>query len=468
MIHRWLLPTSVGLTILIIASLIWVKHDSTTVRAVPLPSQLYIDGKEVTAQDHRGFYYNGTSYVPATLEYEGTLYVPLRLVGSKLNKSIGWSEEKASIWLGNAPAPKSAKSAQAVPAVKPVVALNSTNALSAVSAFQSVQTHNSGQKISENPKQPQSQEKIQSQNQRSRDEHPALFGISIGDSVQQVLKSLGSPVRQEPSALGYEWYIYKNDFNRYLQVGVANGKVVDLYSNSPAATLLNIGIGTSYESLSRKQSLAPIVSFTYSDARVEVSNQTKQKPLALIDGTPVIFYLDQHDQNKVTAIRLLDRLQLLQGGFYETKWTYQGKAPNFDPPPLSIKQQELVNAAQERQILDLTNVIRYRHKLSSVNWNDQAARVAKAHSDDMESHQFFDHVSTTTGLNPFQRLQKAGLRYQMAGENIAAGYPDAIEAVENWMNSLGHRKNILEKGYSELGVGVMMDYYTQDFVTPMK
>lgn len=463
MIHRWLLPTSVGLAILIMVSLFWFNHEST-VRAIPLPSQLYIDGKEVTAQEHRGFYFNGTSYVPATLEYEGTLYVPLRLVGSKLNKPVGWSEGKSAVWLGSAPAPRSAKPANAVPAAKPVVEFSAVNAQSVVSLYQP----NSVQKPSENQNKPANQELSQTPNQSEQTKQAALFGISIGDSVQHVQKLLGPPTRQELSALGYEWYIYKNDIHKYLQVGVANGKVVDLYSNSPAAALQNIGIGTSYESLSRKQSLTPIVSFTYSDARVEVSNQVKQKPLALIAGTPVIFYLDQHNQNKVTAIRLLDRLQLIQGGFYETKWTYQGKAPNFDPPPLTIKQQELVNAAQERQILDLTNVIRYRHKLPTVKWNDYAAKVARSHSNDMESHQYFDHVSATTGLNPFQRLQKAGIRYQMAGENIAAGYPDAIEAVENWMNSLGHRKNILEKGFTELGVGVITDYYTQNFITPFK
>jgi len=54
----------------------------------------------------------------------------------------------------------------------------------------------------------------------------------------------------------------------------------------------------------------------------------------------------------------------------------------------------------------------------------------------------------------------------MAGENIAAGYPDAIEAHESWMNSPGHRKNVLEKDFTQLGVGVIADYYTQAFLTP--
>ncbi|MCK9907402.1 hypothetical protein MXD63_46320, partial [Frankia sp. Cpl3] len=66
---------------------------------------------------------------------------------------------------------------------------------------------------------------------------------------------------------------------------------------------------------------------------------------------------------------MIDKLALVRGGFYETKWSYQGKAPSFDPPALTIKQRELVNAAAERQILDLVNVIRYRYKLPALSWN---------------------------------------------------------------------------------------------------
>ncbi|MCK9907472.1 CAP domain-containing protein, partial [Frankia sp. Cpl3] len=66
----------------------------------------------------------------------------------------------------------------------------------------------------------------------------------------------------------------------------------------------------------------------------------------------------------------------------------------------------------------------------------------------METNNFFQHVSVTTGLDPFARLKQAGLSYQLAGENIAAGFPDAIEAHESWMNSPGHRKNMLEKGFT--------------------
>jgi uncharacterized protein YkwD len=304
-----------------------------------------------------------------------------------------------------------------------------------------------------------------SSSEAQEEEQTALFGITLGMSDQQVLAKLGNPARQEPAQLGYTWWIYNRDYSRYLQIGVLDGKVVDLYSNAPTAEIEGVGIGTTYQSLSRKYSIQPIVSFSFQNAAVQITNLPRERPLVKNKETPIIFYLDKQSNANVTALRLIDRLALLRGGFFETKWTYQGAAPDFDPPRLTIRQQEEVNRAHERQILDLTNVIRCRYKLPTLSWYDKASLVARSHSKDMEMNHYFNHVSATSGMDPFQRLKQAGVHYLLAGENIAAGFPDAIEAYESWMNSPGHRKNILEKGFRQLGVGVYLDYYTQNFVT---
>lgn len=438
MIRRSLFPVAVGLSILLLALLFTKVLSDSTVKAIPHVTNIYFDGKEVTSKEQKGYYFNGTSYLPSTLEYEGTLYVPISLVGTTLNKPIRWNQPQQTVWLGTNPQPSKNQ-----PPTQPTIASSSP----IMSPAQPTQAAPTAKEI---------------------DETPSLFGLSLGDSLEKVIATVGQPTRKEPSALGYEWFIYNQNWNSYLQVGILNGKVVDLYSNAPKAAYAQVSIGTSYQSLTRKHNPKQLVTFSYQGAQIEISNQLKQRALVMVDETPVIYYLDQHNQHKVTAIRLLDRLPLIQGGFYETKWTYRGKAPQFNPPALSIKQQELVNIANERQILDITNVMRFRYKLPLLKWNETAAKVARSHSDDMENNQFFDHISATTGLNPFQRLQQAGVLYQLAGENIAAGYPDAIEAVENWMNSLGHRKNILEKGFTELGSGAVSNYYTQNFVTPKK
>lgn len=426
--RTWLVVLFLGISLLACARFIFLD-DNSQVRAKQHPANVVLDGQSVPASDRPGYYHNGKAYVPTALEYEGTIYVPLSMLGKQLNKEVGWDPDKETAWLGKT-------TSSAMP--QAIAAAVEKTASAPKSLLQSAVAS------------------------------PALFRISLGQSEADVLKALGQPARREPSAFGYEWWIYNKQLDRYLQVGIRDGKVVDLYSNAPLASIGNVSIGTSYSSLTGKLDIKRSVTFTYQGAAIQITNQMKERPLALIGDTPVILYLDTQNNQRVTAIRLIDKLPLLQGGFYETKWTYQGDAPNFAPPPLSMKMRELVDAAHERQLLDLVNMIRYRNKLPLLTWHDPAAKVAKRHSQDMENTGYFAHVSATTGLDPFQRLKQGGVVFQMAGENIAAGFPDAIEAHENWMNSPGHRKNILEKGFQRLGIGVYTDYYTQNFVTLKK
>ena len=84
----------------------------------------------------------------------------------------------------------------------------------------------------------------------------------------------------------------------------------------------------------------------------------------------------------------------------------------------------------------------------------------------MIDRNFFDHYNPDSA-SPFDRMKAAGIRYTMAAENIAAGYPSPESVVEGWMNSPGHRANILS-GNKYLGVGLALGggygyYWTQCF-----
>ena len=63
------------------------------------------------------------------------------------------------------------------------------------------------------------------------------------------------------------------------------------------------------------------------------------------------------------------------------------------------------------------------------------------------------------------RLEVGKVTYRSAGENIAANYVDAIAVTEGWLNSKGHRESLLNKEFTQLGVGVYEKYYTQNFIT---
>ena len=134
----------------------------------------------------------------------------------------------------------------------------------------------------------------------------------------------------------------------------------------------------------------------------------------------------------------------------------------------SETDSEIDVAAWEQEVFDLVNQIREENGLEPFVYNETLAETARAHSQDMIDRNFFDHTNPD-GKSPFDRMRDNGLSYSMAAENIAMGYPSPEAVVEGWMNSDGHRANILG-GCEELGVGLALGgsygyYWTQCFAT---
>ena len=118
----------------------------------------------------------------------------------------------------------------------------------------------------------------------------------------------------------------------------------------------------------------------------------------------------------------------------------------------------------EREVVRLVNEERKRMGLSELKYNWQLSRVARYKSEDMRDKGYFSHTSPTYG-SPYQMMKSFGITYRTAGENIAKGQtsPDAV--VKAWMNSSGHRANILNPSFTEIGVGFASgNYWTQMFI----
>jgi uncharacterized protein YkwD len=125
--------------------------------------------------------------------------------------------------------------------------------------------------------------------------------------------------------------------------------------------------------------------------------------------------------------------------------------------------------SSEQQVFALTNTQRIAAGCPALVWNDTLAAVARAHSADMAANNYFDH-NNQAGLTPAQRVLAAGYSYTYTAENIAAGQPTASDAMTSWMNSAGHKANIINCDLHELGVGFATGgsygtYWTQDFGT---
>ncbi|MHC4661288.1 MAG: CAP domain-containing protein [Planctomycetota bacterium] len=151
--------------------------------------------------------------------------------------------------------------------------------------------------------------------------------------------------------------------------------------------------------------------------------------------------------------------------------TGTGTGTPYDPgsnPELAL--------ADERSVLDMVNTERANAGLGPLTWCNGLYALAKAHSNDMCARSFFDHVNPENE-DPTDRatLGHAGSftftpicpnPYGGVGENIAHGYATPAAVMQGWMNSPGHRANILNSGYTHIGVGQCdpcKTHWTQNF-----
>ena len=119
----------------------------------------------------------------------------------------------------------------------------------------------------------------------------------------------------------------------------------------------------------------------------------------------------------------------------------------------------------EQQVIDLTNEKRASRGLKPLNANWELSRVARYKSQDMANNKYFSHTSPTYG-SPFNMIKNFGIKYRSAGENIAYGQRTPAQVVNSWWNSAGHRANMLNANYTDIGVGYVANgnYWTQMFI----
>ncbi len=120
----------------------------------------------------------------------------------------------------------------------------------------------------------------------------------------------------------------------------------------------------------------------------------------------------------------------------------------------------------EREVINRVNEIRAQNGLKALTEDWELSRVARIKSQDMKDNNYFSHTSPVYG-SPFQMMKSFGISYRAAGENIAKGQSTPQAVVNAWMNSSGHRANILNSYYTHIGVGYVASgkYWTQMFIS---
>lgn len=174
----------------------------------------------------------------------------------------------------------------------------------------------------------------------------------------------------------------------------------------------------------------------------------------------------------------LNRQELNRQGGDQLEQGQQGQnqQPQTDEDNQNLNNQnqnQNQNQAQSNQgmneytsaVIKLTNQERRNNGLSELKAHKKLSNVARKKSVDMQSNDYFSHTSPTYG-SPFDMMRDFGVTYQSAAENIARGQQTAQQVVDGWMNSEGHRENILNGNFTHIGVGYTEsgNYWTQMFI----
>ncbi|MDQ0351625.1 putative YkwD family protein/spore coat assembly protein SafA [Alkalibacillus filiformis] len=148
--------------------------------------------------------------------------------------------------------------------------------------------------------------------------------------------------------------------------------------------------------------------------------------------------------------------------------------PQFDNPDLIYPGDDVTIPLKtevksiEDEVIRITNEMRQQHGLQPLKSDWQLSRVARYKSRDMRDQNYFSHQSPTYG-SPFDMIEQFNVSYRRAAENIAAGQQSPRSVVDSWMNSQGHRENMLDPNMTHIGVGYAeggqyRHYWTQMFI----
>lgn len=277
--------------------------------------------------------------------------------------------------------------------------------------------------------------------------------------ASELIDTYGSAVNEIWTPYGYEWWLFDDSENWY---GVKDGQVITSLILDRAETVEGIAIGDTYEMASATFDLSPKVetgglmsSYTFNLSDEEL----KVKPLVeLEEGEFAQLYFDSFTGRLVAIRTLTEELLLLQRPY---SLSYRGSLD--EPVPLTEENMYAWQTGQEKLIHLLSNVYRQQNELPPLQRSPDSNLVARSHSQDMYINQFFAHDSPNTG-SLGDRLDAEGVPFSGAAENIAAYYIDSIEAVTGWLNSEGHRVNLLSDEFTHLASGVYEYYYTQNFI----
>ncbi|MDR7857378.1 stalk domain-containing protein [Tissierella sp.] len=233
------------------------------------------------------------------------------------------------------------------------------------------------------------------------------FYIELGDSVDTVIQKLGKPNRIDEKVTRLDWYVYNDDYSKFIMIGIFKDKVASIYTSHTNFVVNDvIKYGSPEESLSKSQ-----------------LNK---------------YYIDEINGNILYGIMISD---VNAGGLW---------GPVLDNNDRS--------SYIELQQVDCLNAFRVYNGLNPLKIDDIAQKTAREHSKDMAENGYFAHVALDGRRFPDRYNDNNG-RYFACAENIVAGSDDGFNQFKQFLNSIGHRNNMLYNLPQYIGIGV---YYNEN------
>ncbi|MCQ6275142.1 CAP domain-containing protein [Bacillus sp. V3B] len=302
------------------------------------------------------------------------------------------------------------------------------------------------------------------QNQQFRDttsygsQTEGLFNL-MGKSEKEVEAELGKPVRVDLSSYGYDWWIYKESEKEYVQVGIEDHEVVTLFAIGEDVNIRPFYIGQSVGKIYATHPIETVVSLDYQGESYyfELSEEDiNNRPLIQIGDIYVQLYIDKFT-GTLSSIRLMDVPTLIK------LYPFDDKGESQEASAVGGINEEKLERDHEKQIFDLTNILRARFQVKPLEWDEEKAKVAYTHSvdkfenDASQTAKKYDEITNT--------IEEGDVVYQLAVENASYDDIDAPAIVEGWINSNSHRESLLNDDFTHIGIGVYKTYFTRIYFT---
>jgi uncharacterized protein YkwD len=277
----------------------------------------------------------------------------------------------------------------------------------------------------------------------------SIFNIELGQSKEEVELHLGKPQRLTLNEYDTNWSTYHTNYQHFVMVLYdQNNKAAGLYTNQDLiASTTGLQLGSSKTDVRQKLG-TPMTKLKKGMIYYQLEEKS-DFDVFLHENVYITMFYDKHKNDTVTSIQLIhEDIEQKKKDIY---------------PMISHELKE----GFEYQLFDLTNASRVNHQLPILTWDEHVRKTARKHSSDMAINNYFNHTNLE-GESPFDRLQEDEVTFHTAGENLAYGQFSSIFAHEGLMKSIGHRKNILQRDFEYLGVGVAFNqashpYFTQNF-----